>query len=284
MRESPRLRPPRSGSLTGLVRFIVGFLLVLALAGSGFSSQVTLAWDQSTDPQVVGYKLHYGTSSGEYSAVFDAGNQPAATLSGLQSGVPYFFAATAYDAYGNQSGYSAEVTYTLPFAQDQSMTLSLSPGWVLLSLPVQLSNPDAVALLAPLAGKYSVVWAYHSGQWTYYNPTFPAGSALTTMDAGSAYWIKMTSSTHFHVSGASASKNTNLTAGWNFVGYAGDSALPAASVLGSIDGKCDLVWTYAGGHWSYFDPTFPDGSPLREFQPGKGYWIKMRESAIWTLP
>ncbi|MGD0238630.1 MAG: hypothetical protein ABSC55_29335 [Syntrophorhabdales bacterium] len=68
------------------------------------------------------------------------------------------------------------------------------------------------------------------------------------------------------------------------MGYSYASAQPIASVLSSISGKYDLVWSYGNGQWSYYDPTDPAGSTLSQFQPGKGYWIKMEESAIWTLP
>lgn len=104
------------------------------------------------------------------------------------------------------------------------------------------------------------------------------------IDAGAAYWIKMTFPSQLQLSGASASKSVNLLSGWNFVGYSYASALPVASALSSIPGKYDLVWSHANSRWSYYDPTDPQGSSLSQFQPGQGYWIKMRESAVWTLP
>ena len=94
----------------------------------------------------------------------------------------------------------------------------------------------------------------------------------------------MTSSAQLQIAGASASKNANLVTGWNFVGYANASPQPITSVLSSIVGKYDLVWTCTNGQWSYYDATDPGGSTLSQFQPGKGYWIKMKASAIWTLP
>jgi hypothetical protein len=251
----------------------------------GLSSQVTIAWDPNSESEVTGYRVHYGTSSRQYTSNSDIEKQTTGTLSGLQAGITYFFAATAYDGYGNQSDYSEEIGFTIPSGtQAQPVILNLPSGWALLSLPCQLSDPTIATVLAPIAGKYSVVWTHQNGQWTYYDATDPARSTLSRIDAGSAYWIRMTSTSRLQLTGAFASKSANLHSGWNFVGYSYASAQPIASALSSIPGKYDLVWSYANGTWTYYDPTDSEGSSLSQLQPGQGYWIKMRESAIWTLP
>ncbi len=259
--------------------------LLLFLAGPVHSAQVTIAWDANTEPEVVGYKLHYGFTTGQYASLSDVGSQTTCTLAGLGAGTTYHFAATAYDAPGNQSSFSQEVTFTVPsIAQDKSITYDFVSGWALVSLPFQLASPSIASVLAPLAGKYSIVWAYKNGTWQYYTPQSSPGSTLQTMDAGSAYWVKITSPAQLQVSGATASRNVNLTSGWNFVGYSTASAQSAGAALASISGKYDIVWAYENGGWKYCDPADPDGATLTQLQPGRGYWIKMREAAIWTLP
>jgi hypothetical protein len=42
----------------------------------------------------------------------DAGNQTSCTITDLVDTEPYYFAATAYDIYGNESDYSNEVSYS----------------------------------------------------------------------------------------------------------------------------------------------------------------------------
>ena len=68
------------------------FLLVTILAllaptslfyGEGLCAQTTLAWDPSNAPDLGGYKLYYGMSSGSYSFVVDAGTQTTYTVTGL---------------------------------------------------------------------------------------------------------------------------------------------------------------------------------------------------------
>lgn len=291
-----RQRPPRRGRLFPFTRpsplvtvaslfiFIGLALIVLALPDACLSAQVTIAWDGNAEPEVIGYRLHYGSASSTYSSHSDAGSQTACTLSGLQAGSTYFFAATAYDAYGNQSQYSTEITFTVPSAsQDRSTTLSLQAGWNLLSLPFQLATPSISAVLAPIAGSYTIVWAYRNGQWQWCAPQAPE-STLEAIDAGAAYWIKMSAPAQLPVNGSAGSRSTNLTAGWNFVGYAGTAPGAISTLLSSITGKYSMVWAYESGQWRSYDPTDPDGSSLSQLQPGRGYWIKMRESAIWTLP
>ena len=78
------------------------------------SAQVTLAWDASTDPSVVGYKVYYGTSSRSYQVVIDVGNNTTCAISNLQSGSTYYFATTGYSTSGAESGYSNEVLYGTP--------------------------------------------------------------------------------------------------------------------------------------------------------------------------
>ena len=61
-----------------------------------------------------GYKLYYGTTSRTYGAPIAVGNKLTHTVTGLAVGQRYFFAVTANDTFGNESGYSNEVPFTIP--------------------------------------------------------------------------------------------------------------------------------------------------------------------------
>ncbi len=98
------------------------FLLVILCFFLSYSvssaAQATLTWDPpvvSTD--VTGYMIHYGTASGAYSQGIDVGNTTSYTVSNLNDGQMYYFAATAYDQAGNQSVYSNEVSNGAPIQQ-----------------------------------------------------------------------------------------------------------------------------------------------------------------------
>jgi len=79
------------------------------------AAQVTLAWDPNREPDVAGYRLYYGTRSGNYPSMVDIRNRASCTIANLESGKTYYFAATAYDYQGHESGFSDEIRYTVPF-------------------------------------------------------------------------------------------------------------------------------------------------------------------------
>jgi fibronectin type 3 domain-containing protein len=72
--------------------------------------QVTLAWDPNTEPQLAGYKVYFGTSTGVYTTTIDVQNVTTYTVTGLAPGQTYYFAVTAYDGSGDESGFSNEVS------------------------------------------------------------------------------------------------------------------------------------------------------------------------------
>lgn len=85
--------------------------LVFFLSSHVQSAQVTLQWDPNPEADLAGYRVYYGTSSGNYSRSLDVGNTTTCTVSNLQDGIPYYFAATAYDTTFAESEFSSEVVY-----------------------------------------------------------------------------------------------------------------------------------------------------------------------------
>jgi len=83
-------------------------------SASALAGQVTLAWDANTEPDLNGYKIYYGTTSGSYPSSVAVGNVTTHTVTGLTDGQTYYFVATALDTYGNESGYSNELPYAVP--------------------------------------------------------------------------------------------------------------------------------------------------------------------------
>jgi len=73
---------------------------------------VELEWDANTEPDLAGYKLYYGFTSGVYGTHFEAGNRLEWKAVQLEENTTYYFALTAYDTFGNESDYSNEVMYT----------------------------------------------------------------------------------------------------------------------------------------------------------------------------
>ena len=81
---------------------------------------ITLAWDANTEPNLAGYLVYYdsdvsgppyyGTGATEGNSPIDVGNVTELTLHDLLDGEVHFFAVTAYNDEGLESGYSNEVS------------------------------------------------------------------------------------------------------------------------------------------------------------------------------
>lgn len=116
----PRCKFMLCSEVAGWVRSAAHTLVLLAvLSCAGIPSlapaaNLTLAWDASTDPTVTGYHLYYGGMTGNYTNMVDAASATSVTVSNLLPGVTYYFAATSYNLAGLESGYSAELGYTVP--------------------------------------------------------------------------------------------------------------------------------------------------------------------------
>jgi chitinase len=93
-------------------------IILLIFPLTAFSAEVELSWDPNQESDLAGYRIYYGTASGSHSVMVEVGNTTTYTHTDLQSGVTYYFVATAYDTSGNESDYSEEVSNTLPEDDD----------------------------------------------------------------------------------------------------------------------------------------------------------------------
>jgi hypothetical protein len=106
---------PCAVRLVPLLFFILVPLTFNLVPGIGHAANVDIVWDPSTGP-VAGYEFCYGTSSGSYDYVVDVGNITSCSISGLEEGTTYYFAAKAYDSEGIKSTFSQELVYTVPLS------------------------------------------------------------------------------------------------------------------------------------------------------------------------
>jgi hypothetical protein len=101
------------------VRCGIGFglaALVLLVAGLAPAMDVRLAWSPPTHnidgtplTDLAGYKLYYGTASGQYSHCEDLGMLTNALITGLSEYQSTYFTVTVYNSLGVESDFSEEV-------------------------------------------------------------------------------------------------------------------------------------------------------------------------------
>lgn len=103
--------------------FLLLTILFSNLGSQGQCAQVTLTWDPNSESDVAGYKIYSGTQSGNYPKNIDVGKTTSYSLNGLDLGITYYIAATAYNTKGLESGFSNEVVYTVP-----SCSYAISPS------------------------------------------------------------------------------------------------------------------------------------------------------------
>ena len=100
----------------GPVQWLLVAALLLLSETQVLAGSLALAWDPVNDPRVAGYKVHYGTASGNYTAQRDVGKVTTSTIPNLVDGATYYFAVTVYDGSLVQSGFSNEVVGAVPAA------------------------------------------------------------------------------------------------------------------------------------------------------------------------
>ena len=83
-----------------------------ATASATSTTTAMLSWEPSPSPNVIGYRVYIGTTSGVYSSSINVGSATTCTFSNLAVG-NYYFAVRAYSASGAESGYSNEVSKTI---------------------------------------------------------------------------------------------------------------------------------------------------------------------------
>lgn len=107
-------------SMTSYYRLLICLFLLITMACSSTgptptSETATLSWDANSEPDLEGYKIYRATASGGYGAPIAilTTDVTSYTVTGLETGITYFFAVTAYNSSGVESSFSNEVSKTI---------------------------------------------------------------------------------------------------------------------------------------------------------------------------
>jgi hypothetical protein len=155
-------------------------------SGSAHAAQVTLAWDANAETDLQAYKVYSGTASRTYSCSTNVGKSTTCTISDLAAGTTYYFAVTALDTAGNESGYSSEVRYTVPTVppptpSSQELVISGAPytSWSLGFRNTRMLYAQSFMAIGPRIESVTVALA------RYRSPNMPVTVSLRTSPGGS---------------------------------------------------------------------------------------------------
>src|SRR5882724_9950305 len=104
----------------------------MILAGSATTVRAaTATWNANPEPDIAGYILSYGTSSGIYTQSINVGNVTT-VLVPLTPGQQYFFVVQAYNTSALVSPFSTEVSFSVdpgaPIFTSQPVSQSITSG------------------------------------------------------------------------------------------------------------------------------------------------------------
>ncbi len=94
----------------GLLASSLASAMILAAAPAYAGVAVTLQWNPNTEPDIAGYRVHYGPVSDPYSEILDVKSNTA-SISDLATGMTYLFAVSAYNTTGAESDYSRPIVH-----------------------------------------------------------------------------------------------------------------------------------------------------------------------------
>ena len=174
------------------------------------------------------------------------------------------------------------------FGMAANQNISLKAGWNLVSFAVQPENPAVDVALYDIIGDGRLValWSYDAQSETWY--TYPSPMvgipAITTIQTGKGYWLKVTSATTLAISGTDNPPAGTMVfeTGWNLVGFCTDSPKPYDRVFYNLPIR--EIWKYdaAAGQFKGIELPSYIGQPLLEdftqLQPGEGYWVYATEA------
>ena len=161
--------------LRSLLVLLACLFLVFAVTPAQ-AQQVQLTWDAPLQtngtpvPNLAGYKLYYGSQSGQYPTMIPVGMKTTYTVTNLSAGRTYYFAAKAYDSTGTESAFSNEVRVTAPSAQLSATPTTLTAGGTVTAAWSGIATPRATDWIglysAGAANTTFINWIYVSCSMT----------------------------------------------------------------------------------------------------------------------
>ncbi|MBN2771123.1 MAG: glycoside hydrolase family 9 protein [Spirochaetes bacterium] len=160
--------------------------------------------------------------------------------------------------------------------QNQTLSISLTEGWNLISINVV---PEDASIAALFAGNIDKIVEIKDNDG-FYNTSQPAYlQSLTSLTPAQGYLINVTEPFVFTVEGAPVEAGSlNLRSGWNMVGCPWSESIDISTFIGSFSISSSLITTIKN-----FDGFYEYGNSLNsldQIEPGKGYQVYVERDCV----
>jgi hypothetical protein len=139
------------------IRLLAGVSILAAAVVPVHAGAIHVRWDPV--PQATGYRVYYGTQSGQYTGSLTVGNTTSTVIGGLADCVTWHLAVKAYNATGESPSFSNEITgWPRPEVAASNPTAGMQGGQMTINLTganfqpganIEVDNPD-VFLASPV--------------------------------------------------------------------------------------------------------------------------------------
>lgn len=240
------------------------------------------AHDNLSGPWRYDVMVQYGEGSDWFAAARGVPIDSVARVR-VYEGIDHGICVVLTDSAGNVETKALERELSLDYfdsATNSELTLALAKGWNWMSH--NLNAPLDVAALQPNA--YRIVG--QDGE-TIKDPSYGYTGTISTLDPTKLYKVQMNSAANVPLHGKLynvAFKSTDLSSGWNWLGYPLAGSLAPGVALANLEaqeGDCligqDGMAMFSNGQWS---------GTLSQLTPGKGYMLKLQGNATlhWNAP
>jgi len=169
---------------------VISLLLFFTFIPLCQGESLNLEWDPNGEGDLKGYKVYYRTIAGTYGSPIDVGKVTAYELTGLDAGVRYYVAITAYDTSDNESEKSDEESGVPPDTQNPTVTIT-SPT----SSPTYSTGSSSISIAGTSSdnlGVTQVSWENNRGgsgtasgtiNWSVSSINLQAGNNIITVTA-----------------------------------------------------------------------------------------------------
>jgi hypothetical protein len=193
-------------------------ILCIGFATNSQAANVNLSWSPSTDADLAGYSVYYGTASRTYGTPVNVGLVSAYTLTGFNAGT-YYFAVTAYDSSGNESAFSNEASRTITSTPDTTAPVISGVGASSLA-----SSGATINWTTNEASDSQVEY----GTTTAYGSSSTLSTSLVTSHSMVLSGLQASKLYHYRVKSRDAVSNLAVSADFTFTTLAAGSGLVAA--------------------------------------------------------